>query len=371
MAVCALFNPIKLCGIELTSRIAMAPMTRSRADAAAVPGPHTAEYYAQRASAGVIVSEAIGVSAQSLGYPRTPGLWTADQQSSWRAVTAAVRSRGGRIIAQLWHVGRIFSSRNNPDGLEPLAPSAVAARGQIFTLDGLKPLPIPRAMTVTEIENTVHDFAVAARAALECGFDGVEIHGANGYLIEQFLSDNANRRNDAYGGSPSRRLRFLADILDASAAQCGNLSRIGLRLSPFGDFNDIGHSDPGAVFSAAAGLLDARGGAYLHVIEPEVSGDRASREGNAAMPDVLALARSCYSGPLMAAGGYNRTRAEATLAAGRADLIAFGRPFISNPDLAERFRDGVALAEWDRTTFYTEGPHGYVDYPAATNESAN
>ncbi|MCB1512249.1 MAG: alkene reductase, partial [Hyphomicrobiaceae bacterium] len=277
----SLFNPTDLCGVTLKNRIAMAPMTRSRADSAAVPSPHAAEYYAQRASAGVIVSEAIGVSAQSVGYPRTPGIWNAEQRVSWREITDAVHARGGRIIAQLWHVGRIFSPRNNPEGLSPLAPSAVAAKGRIFTLGGLEALPVPRAMTTAEISNTVRDFAAAAGAALASGFDGVEIHGANGYLVEQFLSDHANRRDDAYGGDPSRRLRFLADIFDATAAQCGDLSRIGLRLSPFGDFNDIRHNDPGAVFKAAAGLLDAREGAYLHLIEPEVSGDGARREEHA------------------------------------------------------------------------------------------
>ena len=364
----SLFDPVRLCDVTLVNRIAMAPMTRSRADAQAVPSPHAAEYYAQRASAGVVISEAIGISAQSLGYPRTPGIWTEAQQAAWREITGAVHARGGRMIAQLWHVGRVFSTANNPEGLEPLAPSAIAAKGEIYTLRGPEPLPEPRAMTLAQIVTTIEDFAAAAAAAFAAGFDGVEIHGANGYLVEQFLSDQANRRDDSYGGDATGRLRFLSDVLDAIAARCGDLCRVGLRLSPFGDFNGLRHSDPAAAFASAAGLLAARGGAYLHVIEPEVSGD-SDRRGATDGLDVLAFARRHFDGKLMTAGGYDGARAKAAIAAGRADLIAFGRPFISNPDLPERLRLGIDLADWDRRTFYSKGPRGYVDYPAATGQS--
>lgn len=352
----------------MSNRIAMAPMTRSRADPQAVPSPYAAQYYAQRASAGIIISEAIGISAQSVGYPRTPGIWTGAQQAAWREITRAVRAREGRMIAQLWHVGRVFSTDNNPEGLVPLAPSAVAAQGEIYTLNGLVPLPEPRAMSLAQVAATVEDFATAAEAALAVGFDGVEIHGANGYLVEQFLSDQTNRRDDVYGGSTTNRLRFLSDVLDAIATRCEGLSRIGLRLSPFGDFNGLRHTDPAAAFVAAADLLESRGGAYLHVIEPGVSGDGDSHRTSES-PDVLTMARTHFSGPLVTAGGYDRARAEDVLAAGRADMIAFGRPYISNPDLAERLRQGVALSDWESGTFYTKGPRGYVDYPAATDQN--
>ena len=363
----ALFSPFALAGVELANRVVMAPMKRSRAVRAGDVSRHAAQYYAQRAGAGLIVSEAIGVNPQAHGYPFTPGLWSAAQSAGWKGVTQAVHERGGRIAAQLWHVGRVFARDNNPLGLEAVGPSAVAAAGKIYTPSGWQDLPVPRALTTAEVAATVGDFAAAAARALDAGFDAVELHAANGYLIEQFLSDDANRRGDAYGGSGQKRLTFLAEILDATADSCGGLSRIGVRISPYGDFNGIRHSDAGRVMADVVALLAARGIGFLHVIEPEVSGDGSrsteteGTEGGA--PDVLAAIRRDYSGVLIAAGGYDRDRAEAALRASRADLVAFGRPFISNPDLVARMRAGAPLAPWDRRTFYTRGPAGYVDYP--------
>lgn len=359
-----LFSPFQFGSLMLANRIIMAPMTRSRAGFDGDVSAHAAQYYGQRATAGLIVTEAIGVNSQAHGYPYTPGLWSSAQVDGWSEVTRAVHERGGRIAAQLWHVGRVFSKDNNPEGLEAVGPSAVAASGKIYARNGWQVLPVPRALDVDEIRNTVEDFASAASTALKAGFDAVELHGANGYLIEQFLSDDANRRSDSYGGSPAKRLNFLSEILDATLAACGGLDRVGVRISPYGDFNGIRHSDPARTMIDVLELLAERQIGFLHVIEPEVSGDGSRRtDGGDSVPDVLAVARARYPGPLVAAGGYDRARGEAALAQKRADLVAFGRPFISNPDLVGRMRAGVSLSEWNRQTFYTRGPEGYVDYP--------
>lgn len=358
-----LFSPLDLGGVALANRVVMAPMTRSRASFAGDVSPLAAQYYAQRATAGLIVTEAVGISAGAHGYPHTPGIWTDAQRAAWRQVTAAVHARGGRIAVQLWHTGRVFSADNNPLGLGAVAPSAQAAQGQIYAARGWQALPVPQALTTEEVAQTIADFARAARDALAAGFDFVELHGANGYLIEQFLSDEANRRDDAYGGTPARRMRFLADLLDAVAAACGGLGRIGLRLSPFGDFNGIRHSDPAGLLEDTLALLRPRGLAFVHVIEPEVSGDGSRMVDGAAPADLAARIRAGFAGPLILAGGYDRTRAEAVLRAGGADLIAFGRPFIANPDLVARMQADLPLAPADRATFYTRGAAGYVDYP--------
>lgn len=359
-----LFQPLRLGGIELANRVVMAPMTRSRASFGGDVSAHAAQYYGQRATAGLILTEAIGVSPQAHGYPYTPGLWSDAQASGWAEVVKAVHARGGRIGAQLWHVGRVFSRDNNPQGVDAVGPSAVAASGKIYARGGWQDLPVPRALTSEEVRSTVADFARASERALDLGFDLVELHGANGYLIEQFLSDEANRREDAYGGSSERRLTFLSELLEAVSAACGGLDRIGLRISPYGDFNGIRHGNPDRVLRDVLDLVAKQRIGFLHVIEPEVSGDGSRRNvaGDGA-PDVLAIARRHYPGVLVAAGGYDRVRAEAALVEKRADLVAFGRPFISNPDLVRRMRLGAPLAEWDRPTFYTGGPVGYVDYP--------
>lgn len=369
-----LFGPVEIGGIELTNRIAMAPMTRSRADFDGSVSPLAAEYYSQRASAGLVITEAIGVSPQAHGYPFTPGIWSAQQRDAWRTVTDAVHAEGGHICAQLWHVGRVSSKRNNPLGLDALGPSAVAPAFKIFTKDGVEDIRTPRAMTSDDIAQTIEDFADAALVALTAGFDLVELHGANGYIIEQFLSDDANQRTDAYGGSPQARLKFLSHILDAVRARTGDLSRIGIRLSPFGDFNAIRHSDPMGVYRDVLGLIDDQGLAYLHIIEPSISGDGSRHvAGGGVAPDVLDIARTAFSGPIITCADYDCARAQDAIGRGRADLVAFGRPYISNPDLVERFKAGVAPAEYDRSTFYTRGPKGYVDYPRMqrADEDAN
>lgn len=359
-----LFDPVQLGATKLSSRVVMAPMTRSRSDFDGNVSPMAAEYYSQRASAGLIVTEAIAISPQAHGYPFTPGIWSAAQRADWRKVTKRVHAAGGRICAQLWHVGRVHSSKNNPVGLAAVGPSAVAPRFKIYTKDGVEWIGTPRELSKAEIAATVRDFAEAAKAALDVGFDLVELHGANGYLIEQFLSDEANIRTDNYGGTRQNRLRFLADLLEATGRVVEDLSRIGLRLSPFGDFNGIRHGDPMQVYCDVLNLIDGKGLAYLHVVEPSISGDGSRRvaNGNAA-PDVLAIARERFSGPLIACADYDQAKAHAAIEQGRADLIAFGRPYISNPDLVERMQNGAPLAEYDRSTFYTRGPCGYTDYP--------
>lgn len=359
-----LFQTFALGECTLKNRIIMAPMTRSRADFQGNVSALASTYYAQRASAGLVISEAIAISPQAHGYPFTPGIWTAEQVAGWRAVTDAMHNKGGLICAQLWHVGRVFASANNPLGLEAVAPSAVAAEGQMFTKAGLVPLPIPHAMTDDDVRQVAADFGGAAARALDAGFDLVELHAANGYLIEQFVSDDANRRQDHFGGSPGARLNFLRLVFDEVERQAGGLGRIGIRLSPYGDFNGIKHSNPGQVFDLLLDLLQTRQPAYLHLIEPSVSGDGSRRTANGeAAPDVLAIARSRFDGPVIACADYDAERAEQALEDQRADLIAFGRPFISNPDLVERIREGMALAPWDRSTFYTRGEKGYTDYP--------
>ena len=359
-----LFSPLRVGPLALANRVVMAPMTRSRANRNGDVSPYAAQYYAQRASAGLIVAEAIGVSAQAHGYPFTPGLWTDDQIDAWRAVTSAVHDAGGLIAAQLWHVGRVFSQANNPRSLAPVAPSPVAAEGKIYTSSGWADLREPQEMTTEEVRRTIADFADTASRAVAAGFDAVELHAANGYLIEQFLSDDANRRTDAYGGSPRKRLTFLDEILEAVSQRLGGLARVGVRMSPYGDFNGIRHGDSGGVMRDVVDLLARRRVGYLHVIEPEVSGDGSRRTvGGESAPDVLGFVRERFSETLVAAGGYDHQRAEATLSAERADLVAFGRPFISNPDLVERMRRGMPFAPWNRRTFYTPGPEGYIDYP--------
>lgn len=360
-----LFDPIEVGGVALPNRVVMAPMTRSRADFDGNVSPMAAEYYSQRASAGLIVTEAIAINRQAHGYPFTPGIWSDAQRADWRTVTESVHAAGGRICAQLWHVGRVFSPKNNPAGLNAVGPSSVAPRFKIFTKEGVEWIGTPRELSRDEVEATIRDFAEAAKAALDAGFDLVEFHGANGYLIEQFLSDEANIRTDEYGGMPRKRLRFLAALLEATKEATGGLSRIGLRLSPFGDFNGILHSDPMRSYSDVLDHISDKELAYLHLVEPSISGDGSRRvaSGDAA-PDVLAIARERWPGRLIACADYDRSKAEAVIAEGRADLIAFGRPYISNPDLVERMRTGAPLTEYDRSTFYTRGPRGYTDYPA-------
>lgn len=361
-----LFTPVRLGSLDLPNRIVMAPMTRSRAGEGNVPTALTVEYYAQRASAGLIITEATQVSDTAQGYPSTPGIHTNAQAAAWRRVTEAVHSKGGRVFVQLWHVGRISHPMFQPNGALPVAPSAIAAKGELYTAEGMKPFPVPRALETAEIAGIVRDFAEAAkRAVFDAGFDGVEIHAANGYLIDQFLRDGTNKRTDAYGGSIENRARFLLDVTEAVVDAIG-AERTGVRLSPNGTFNDMSDSDPAALFGHVAKALNPFGLAYLHVIEG-IDGAMALPAGAA---PVAADLRRAFKGPFMINGGYTRKAGDAALATGEADLVSFGVPFISNPDLPARLKLGAPLAEADRTTFYGGTEKGYTDYPALETVAA-
>jgi N-ethylmaleimide reductase len=352
-----LFSPYRLGRIELRNRIVMAPMTRNRS-IGNVPGEPVATYYGQRAGAGLIVSEGVSPSPDGLGYPRIPGVFSSDQIAGWRRVAEAVHAHGGRIFMQLMHTGRIGHSENLPAGAELLAPSAVAAAGEIWTdAKGLQPHPRPRAMTVEEIVATIDLFAKGAANAVEAGLDGVEIHGANGYLVDQFLNPKANRREDEWGGDPSGRNRFAVEVARGAAKAIG-ADRVGIRLSPYGVFNDLSSFDGlEGQYAALARELAAIGIAYVHVVDHSAMGAPKPEEST-----VTAI-REAFGGTIVLSGGYDRARAEADLTSGRGQLVAFGRPFISNPDLPERLRSGAVLAAPDPATFYTPGAAGYVDYP--------
>jgi N-ethylmaleimide reductase len=309
-----------------------------------------AEYYEQRASAGLIISEGVVISPQGKGYPNTPGIFTDDQEAEWRKIVDAVHDAGGRLFAQLWHVGRVSHPSLQPDGALPVAPSAIAATGQLYTPEGMKSFVVPRALETREIAGIVEHFRQAAARAKRAGFDGVELHGANGYLIDQFLRDGSNKRTDRYGGSLENRTRFLLEIVEAVSSVYG-AERVGVRLSPLGSIHGMHDSAPETTFRYAAGSLRPFGLAYLHVIETR---DEAF--------DWRAL-RSAFGGPYVANGGYDRDGAAAAIRAGDADLVSFGAPFIANPDLVDRFRAGAQLATGDRATYYSGGARGYTDYP--------
>lgn len=361
-----LFTPVRVGALELPTRLVMAPMTRSRAGADGTPTPLMATYYGQRASAGLIIAEATQISPTGQGYPNTPGIYSAAQAAGWRVVTEAVHAQGGRIFGQLWHVGRISHPMFQPGGALPIAPSAIAARGELYTGEGMKPFPVPRPLETAEIPGLVRDFAEAARRAVsEAGFDGVEIHAANGYLIDQFLRDGTNQRDDAYGGSPENRSRFLREITQAVVEAVG-AGRVGVRLSPNGSFNDMHDSDPAALFGHVAQELDRFGLAYLHAIEG-IAGPMAPPPG---VPLVAAVLRAAFKGPFMVNGGYTRPTADAALAKGEADLVSIGVPFIANPDLAFRLKNNAPLAEGDSATFYGGDAKGYTDYPALDTATA-
>src|SRR5271167_3903506 len=352
-----LFAPFKLGPLTLPNRIVMAPMTRNRAGPGNVPGPLNATYYAQRASAGLIVSEATQVSPQGVGYPATPGVHSDEQVAGWKLVTDAVHKAGGRIFLQLWHVGRISHPSLQPGGALPVAPSAIAPAGQAMTYDGMKAFVTPRALETAEIPGIVEDFRRGARNAKAAGFDGVELHGANGYLIDQFLRDSANKRTDRYGGSAANRARFLVEVTEAINGEWG-ADRVGVRLSPTNPFNDVADSDPAATFATAAGELNRFGLAYLHIVEPAASDPVAAGE----MPD-LRFFRKIWHGALIGNKGYDLQRANAVIRDGIADLVSFAALFLANPDLPERFRRGGPLNAPDRKTFYGGAAAGYTDYP--------
>jgi N-ethylmaleimide reductase len=351
----ALFEPAQVGSWALPNRIVMAPLTRSRAAAGNVPTQLHALYYAQRASAGLIVAEATQIAPEGQGYIRTPGIHSAAQVEGWKCVTKAVHIVGGRIVLQLWHVGRISHPSFQPGGAAPVAPSAVRPNVQAFTEKGFEPIPTPRALKMEEVPAIVQQYAQAARNALKAGFDGVEIHAANGYLIDQFLRDKTNRRTDRYGGSIENRVRFLLEIAGAVTAVAGD-RRTGVRISPQNTMNDIADSDPQALFNYVAEQLGRRQLAYLHIIEGETSGDSVQ-------PFDYKKLKDLFGGPVIANNGFDKSRANQAIAEGRADVIAFGRPFISNPDLVIRLFLDAPLAAVNQDLLYGGAEQGYTDYP--------
>ncbi len=352
-----LFKPVRMGSLTLRNRIVMAPLTRSRAGQGDAPRQMNADYYAQRASAGLIISEASQISPEGKGYAWTPGIYSDEQIAGWRLVTDAVHAKGGAIFCQLWHVGRISHESLQPNGGLPVAPSAIRANGQAFTEDGLKPHPTPRALETSEIARVVDDYRKATIAARVAGFDGVEIHGANGYLIDQFLRDKTNHRSDFYGGSLDNRCRFMLQVVE-TVCNVWEPGRVGIRLSPLSHVNDIGDDDPESLFLNVVYRLNHYGIAYIHVIEGETRGSRSPSDGF----DLQTL-RRMFKGSYMANNGYTLDLAEKAMTGGLADLIAFGRPFISNPDLVERLQAGAPLAQADESTFYGGNERGYLDYP--------
>jgi N-ethylmaleimide reductase len=362
-----LFAPLQLGALDLTHRVVMAPLTRMRASQPGnVPTALNVEYYGQRASkGGLIISEATQVTPYGQGYPATPGIHSAEQVAGWRHVTDAVHAKGGLIFAQLWHVGRISHPSHQPNGALPVAPSPVRAKGNALTAKwSQEPFMTPRALATEEIAGVIADFEKGARNARAAGFDGVEIHSANGYLLDQFLQDGTNRRTDRYGGSIENRARLLLEVTDAVSRIWG-ANRVGVRLSPYGTYNDMGDSDPQALFGYVIQKLGERRLAYLHLVEP-----RGADETNVSAPSTTALFRKLFAGPVIAAGGFDKHLAEAALADGLADAVAFGRPFIANPDLPRRFARNAPLNPYDRSTFYGGDVKGYTDYPPlAASES--
>ena len=345
-----LFEPIRLGELELPNRIAMAPMTRNRA-VGTVPGERNARYYAQRATAGLIVTEATQVTPRGLGYPDTPGIHDDAQVRGWQLVTDAVHRAGGRIALQLWHVGRISHSSFHGGAL-PVSASAVRPAGQAWTASGSQPFETPHALTGDEIREVIAAYADGARRARAAGFDAVEVHGANGYLIDQFLQSGTNQRTDEWGGSVRGRARFLLEVTRAVIDAFG-AHRVGVRLSPGGTYNDMADDDPVRTFGHAAAMLGELPCAYLHVVENRVADQSAT--------DVM---RRSYRGPLISCGGYDRATAIDALRTGRADVIAFARHYIANPDLVDRLREDWPLATGNRKTYYGGSDAGYTDYPS-------
>ncbi|MDD2545590.1 MAG: alkene reductase [Burkholderiaceae bacterium] len=346
----ALFTPVQVGRYTLRNRMVMAPMTRSRADDAGVPAILSATYYAQRASAGLIISEGVFPTALGKGYVRTPGIETEAQVAAWQPITDAVHAQGGRIFLQLMHCGRISHPSMLPGGASPVAPSAVRPKGQIWTATGPQDMVTPHALSVAEIAQVVEDYRLAARRALTAGFDGVELHAASGYLPEQFLSSGSNQREDVYGGSVANRTRFVREVLAALVAEAGG-DRVGLKISPEMHFNDIVEDHPQETYTYLVEQLPEFDLAYLHVA---LFG---------AQVDYHALLKPRFHGAYLVGGGLDQAQAEAALAGQRADAVVFGSAFLANPDLPERFRVGAALQAPDKDTFYTPGAKGYTDYP--------
>jgi len=354
----SLFDEIEVGALRLPHRIVMAPMTRNRAGDGNAPRELNERYYRQRASAALIVTEASQVEPGGVGYPDTPGIHSGAQVEGWKRVVDGVHEEGGRIFLQLWHVGRV-SHPSYHDGDAPIAPSAIRPEGELFTPDGMKPFEEPRALETDEVAEVVGRFRHGAERAREAGFDGVEIHGANGYLIDQFLRDGVNRRTDRYGGSVENRARLLLEVTDAVVEEWGS-NRVGVRLSPGGTFNDMHDADPLKTWGYTAEQLAERDLAYVHTVEQELD------DGTTAS----ALIRSAYEGTHIVCGGYDRASGEEALQQGRADLVAYARLFLANPDLPKRFAEDAPLNEWDESTFYGGDAEGYIDYPTLEEVTA-
>ena len=358
-----MFTPVSLGSIQIKNRLVMAPLTRMRAVAGDIPNPLAKTYYAQRASAGLIITEATQISPLGMGYPATPGIYSAEQTAAWKEIVTAVHAKGGSIVAQLWHVGRISHSSLHPEQGLPEAPSAIAPVGQTYGADWkLHNYETPKAMSLDDIARLLKEFETAAQNAKTAGFDGIEIHAANGYLLDQFLQDKTNQRDDQYGGSVENRLRLLGEVIETVSTVFSS-DRVGVRLSPYGTFNDIEDSDPVALFTAAIQKLNGYKLAYVHMIEPRATsaggGDQVYEEA----PITSELFRAAYEGKFITAGGYDQAMGEEALEAGLADAVAYGRLYISNPDLAERFQQNAPLNPYNRDTFYGGQEAGYTDYP--------
>ncbi|TRD15664.1 alkene reductase [Palleronia caenipelagi] len=356
-----LFTPFRAGALDLSNRVVMAPLTRSRADdeTGTVSDLHVT-YYTQRASAGLIITEAAQISPQGKGYISTPGIYTSEQVAAWRKVTDAVHEAGGKIVIQLWHVGRISHTEFQPDRQKPVAPSAIGADVDTYLSSGYSKTSVPRALDADEIAGIVLDYVHATNCAMEAGFDGVELHAANGYLIDQFLKDGTNKRGDRYGGSIENRTRFLFEIMDAMTGAV-DADRIGIRLSPFSAANNATESDPMGMFTPVVERLNRYGLAYLHMVEGQTGGERKG--------DYDAL-RQLWTGPYMGNNAYDRSLAISRVADGSVDLVAFGRPFIANPDLPERLRQDATLNKPDPDTMYGGEEGGYIDYPTLEEERA-
>ena len=355
-----LFSPFALGSLPLPNRMVMAPMTRTRASEDGVMGAMNAEYYTQRATAGLMITECTSVSANSRGILRAPGIQTEAQVDGWREVTQTVHDADGRIFLQLWHCGRVSHSALQ-GGTLPVAPSAVAAQGEIFTPAGRMNFEVPRPLELAEIRAIVDDFAAAAEHAEDAGFDGVELHGAFGYLPDQFLQSGSNQRTDAYGGSVENRARFMLEVID-SLVDVWGATRVGVKLSPSNRFNGMFDADAAETWGHLVRALDRRSLGYIHLMEPSA---KDHESGTVQIEHVAALFRPMFRGPMITNGGYDKARAQAAIAAGIADLVSFGVPYVANPDLVARFhRDPVPLNAPDPATFYGEGPGGYTDYPA-------
>ena len=351
-----LFSPVSLGSLQLKNRIVMAPLTRNRAGANGVPQAMNVTYYAQRASAGLIITEATPISPTAHGYPALPGIYSAEQVAGWRKITDAVHEKGGKIVIQLWHVGRISHPSLLPNQVLPVAPSAIKPAGKAFTYQGLQDYVTPRALTLDELPAIVADYVTAAKLAIEAGFDGVEVHAANGYLLDQFLRDGTNHRQDAYGGSIENRMRLLLEVLSAVTSAIG-ADKTGIRLSPVNPFNDMHDSHPQQHFEAIVNAINAYQLAYLHVVEGGI------HSGGTVTPFDFAALRAKFNAAYIANLGYTKATGNDAIARGHADAVAYGVPFIANPDLVERFAKDAPLNEANTATFYGGTEKGYTDYP--------